>query len=328
MKINSFYILVFVVLGGLLFATKRFYQGSNRSWVGIAVADDYTLSTERQTQVVSINVVPGQTIKAGDTLMRLTSELLLQDMEKNTNRISTLQREIQEKQNLLGRELELVKSATAIEIIERQKEITMAEAELKLNRQLLNSTNTSATIVASPLEEKIKVLKAEIELLNKALPIKISELQARHQSEQVLVQNQIQLLQSEYALLQKDKNTLIKIAASNGVVENVYVQRGERVDAFVPLLSVLPKNPGSVTGYLETEQALPAIGTRVKILSSTNKNKMCEAKVIGYGAVTPLPDILQKATAVKAFGKEVFIELPPQNDFSTGEKLLIRLWEN
>jgi HlyD family secretion protein len=50
--------------------------------------------------------------------------------------------------------------------------------------------------------------------------------------------------------------------------------------------------------------------------------------VIGYGAVTSLPDILQKSTAVKAFGKEVFIEMPLQNDFSTGEKILIRLWED
>lgn len=328
MKVNSFYILIFVALLGLLFATKRFYQGSNRSWVGIAVADDYTLSADKQAQVTSIHVVPGQTIKAGDTLIRLSSEQLMQDMEKNTSRINTLQREIQENRNLLNHEVELIKSSTAIDISDRQKEISIAESELKLNRQLQSNPNSTSTTWVSPLEEKVKVLKAEIELLNKTLPVKVSEVQARYQSQQVQIQNQIQLLQSEFALLQKDKNALLKIAATSGVVENVYVQRGEQINSFSPLLSVLPKNPISVTGYLETEQALPAIGTGVKVISSTNKNKTCQAKVIGYGAVTSLPDILQKATALKAFGKEIFIELPQQNEFSTGEKLLIRLWEN
>jgi HlyD family secretion protein len=47
-------------------------------------------------------------------------------------------------------------------------------------------------------------------------------------------------------------------------------------------------------------------------------------KVIGYGAVTELPEILQKSTAVKAFGREIFIEIPAQNNFANGEKVLIR----
>ena len=80
-------------------------------------------------------------------------------------------------------------------------------------------------------------------------------------------------------------------------------------------------------GYLPAEKAFPPIGTRVQVYSYDARRKTAEGKVIGYGAVTALPEILQKATAIKAFGKEVFIELPLGNDFSTGEKMLIRLWE-
>jgi HlyD family secretion protein len=46
--------------------------------------------------------------------------------------------------------------------------------------------------------------------------------------------------------------------------------------------------------------------------------------VIGYGSVAELPEILQKSTAVKAFGREIFIEIGLENNFANGEKVLIR----
>ena len=49
-----------------------------------------------------------------------------------------------------------------------------------------------------------------------------------------------------------------------------------------------------------------------------------QGKVIGYGSVSELPDILQKSTASKAFGQQVFIEIPFENTFFNGEKVLIR----
>ena len=121
---------------------------------------------------------------------------------------------------------------------------------------------------------------------------------------------------------------MVKVAGSDGVVESVSVKQSEEVDAYTNLISILPKSPTSAVGYLHAEKHNPAIGTKVQLLGYDARWKTAEGKVIGYGAITELPEILQKSTAVKAFGKQLFIELPAQNDFSTGEKLLIRLWEN
>jgi HlyD family secretion protein len=46
--------------------------------------------------------------------------------------------------------------------------------------------------------------------------------------------------------------------------------------------------------------------------------------VIGYGSVVQLPLILQKSTAVTGFGREFFVEMDGQNEFATGERVLIR----
>ena len=116
-----------------------------------------------------------------------------------------------------------------------------------------------------------------------------------------------------------------KYAESDGVVENVYVKAGEQVAAFTPLLSVNPVRPSTVVGYLVGKKvSVPEIGSIVEISSYDKRSTSVKGKVIGFGSVTELPEILQKATAVKAFGREVFIEIGSDNNFANGEKVLIR----
>ena len=86
------------------------------------------------------------------------------------------------------------------------------------------------------------------------------------------------------------------MAGSDGVVESVSVKQGEEVDAYTNLISILPKSPTSAVGYLHAEKNNPAIGTKVQLLGYDARWKTAEGKVIGYGAITELPEILQKST--------------------------------
>jgi HlyD family secretion protein len=314
-----------VLVAGLFFITINLYHGGSQAWIGIAEARDYTVSSEKQATVQSVHVVQGQAIKKGDTLIQLSSLKLVQDIERLQNKISTLQSEKEEKKNMAVSDIELIRSLHAIDINKLEKEITQAESEIKLNKSIAGTNGNDSQV--SPLEEKIKSLKEEINLRNQSTQIKINDNSVKNKADQALIQNQIQLLQNELLLLQKEKNNLIKISLADGVVETIPIKTGDEVDAYTKLLSVLPTHPTSVVGYLQSEKNNPPIGTQVQILGYNARWKSAEGKVIGYGAITALPDILQKSTAVKAFGKEIFIDLPTQNDFSTGEKLLIRLWE-
>ncbi len=329
MKLNSFYSVVVALLVGLFFITHKLYNGSGKSWVGVAEAKDFTISSEKQATVYSIHVVQGQAIHAGDTLIQLSSVSLVQDIEKSGNRIGLLQSEKKEKQSLVKSDLALLNSSHSIEVNQLEKEINEAQSELQLNKSLtadlkLNNRQPQA----SPLEEKIKSLKEEIVLRNRSLQIKTSDINQKNDADQSLLQNQIQLLQNEWSILKRENLGLVKVAATDGVVASIPVKQGEEVDSYTDLISILPQSPSSAVGYLQSEKNNPAIGTKVQVLGYDARWKTAEGKVIGYGAITALPEILQKSTAVKAFGKEIFIELPAQNDFSTGEKLLIRLWEN
>jgi HlyD family secretion protein len=328
MKINVFYILVALLLVALFFVTTKYYGGTGEHWVGVAHAREYKLSSEKRASVLSVRVAQGQEIRAGDTLIVLASEALMQEIDKLQARIRILQSEKTEKLKLVANDIALLNSANAIDLKQIEHSIVQAETELKLNKSVTGEpAAASGKQLLSPLEEKIKTLREETALRNRELQIKVQDLKAKSNTDQSLLENQVRLLQNEYLLLEKEMKNLVKIAATDGVVEAVNVKEGEQVDAFVSLVSVLPRNPTSVIGYLPAEKAFPPIGTQVQVSSYDARWKTAEGKVIGYGAVTALPEILQKATAVKAFGKEVFIELPVRNDFSTGEKILIRLWE-
>lgn len=327
MKVNSFYILIALLLVGLFFVTRKLYHGGSQAWVGVAEARDYTISSEKQATVQSIHVVQGQAIEKGDTLIQLSSLSLLQDIERLENKISALQSEREEKKNLANSDIQLTRSMHAIDINTLEKEITQAESEIQLNKSIAGASSNGSTTTTSPLEEKIKSLKEEINLRNRSTQIKINDITVKNNTDQVLIQNQIQLLKNELTLLQQEMENLTKISLADGVVETVPVKSGDEVDAYTRLITILPTHPTSAVGYLLTEKNNPPIGTSVQIQSYGAPWKTVMGKVIGFGTVTSLPDILQKSTAVKAFGKEIFIELPQQNDFSTGEKLLIRLWE-
>jgi HlyD family secretion protein len=328
MKVNAFYILILFMAVALFFVTRTCFNGTAEHWVGVAHGREYKLSSEKRASVLSIRVVQGQEIKAGDTLMVLASEALLQEIDKLQAKIRTLQSEKTEKLKLVANDIALLNSAHAINVKQIENSIVQAETELRINRSLTGEQDAGAgKTQLSPLEEKIRSLREETALRNRELQIKVEDFKAKSSTDQSLLENQIRLLQNEFLLLEKEVKNLTKIAAANGVVEAVNVKEGEQVDAYVSLMSVLPGNPTSVIGYLPAEKAFPPIGTRVQVYSYDARGKTAEGKVIGYGAVTALPEILQKATAIKAFGKEVFIELPLGNDFSTGEKMHIRLWE-
>lgn len=317
--------MILFLAGALFFVTRKLYHGNGQAWVGVTEAKAYTISSEKQATVKSIHVVQGQAIKKGDTLIQLMSVNLLQEIDRLQNKISTFQSEKEEKKKLTQSDIELVRSSQDIEINQLKKEITLAESEIRLNKSIAGNTSTEGQ--ESPLQEKIKSLKEEIKLRERATQIKINDIQVRNNAEQTILKDQIQLLQNELDLLEKEKGGLIKISHADGVVESVPIKNGDEVDAYTRLISVLPTRPTSVVGYLQSEKSNPAIGTAVEITGYNARWKKKSGKIIGYGAVTPLPDILQRSTAVKAFGKEIFIELPPENEFSTGEKLLIRLME-
>jgi len=325
-RINWFYILIGALFLAMLFISSRYFKGSGDASIGVAQSREYKINSDKSALVKSINVVPGQQVNEGDLLIELTSETLEIEIAKLSNRIAVLKSERAEKAKLAAAEISYLKAQNNITLEELDLEIQQTTSELTMNEALTKdfvATEKSNTI--SPLEIKINSLKQQKKMHLMAQDIKIKDVLQESTTEQKLLENQIVLQESELVLLLNEKKKLNKYANAAGVVKNVYVKSGEQVDAFTPLLEVNPKRPTTIIVYLVGKKSdLYPIGTTVSVSSYDQRRNAVAGKVIGYGSVSELPEILQKSTATKAFGQEVFIEVSPDNLLANGEKVLIR----
>jgi multidrug resistance efflux pump len=329
MKSNiPFYIFIGALFFGMLFVTMRFFHGSGRSTVGITEAKGYKINAEKSALIKQVHVVAGQEVKVGDLLVELSSYGLEMDIDQLQNKILSLKTEQDEKSKLFDSEIAYTRAQYDIDIEKLEAEIAKIESELKLNDQLAKdfaSSSQSSDHSKDPVQLKLKSLNEQKRMHHQAINIKIADINQKGRTDQTLLNNQVKLLERQLAMFVEEKKKLNKYATFNGVIESVFVKNGEEVEAFSSLLSANPSHPTTVVGYFtgRNEREIP-MGTSVTVMSYDHHEQFITGKVIGFGSVVELPQILQKSTAVKAFGREVFIEIGADNAFATGEKVLIK----
>lgn len=326
-RVNWFYGLVAILFVGMLYISAKFFKGSANSAVGVAQAKEYKINSEKASLIKTIKVVPGQQVRSGDLLIELTSSDLEMDIEKLTNRLTVMRAEQVAKSKMVASEAAYIRADEGVRQEELSSEIEQTKSEIQLNRALTRSfvTDTAATN-DGPLHVKIHSLQAQQRQHKQAIDIRIQDIEKKNDLEQVQLTNQIRLLEQELELLRQEQKKLSKYAVADGVIENVYIKEGEEVSSFTPLLSVTPLRPTTVIAYLVgNKHAGIGVGSSVTVKAYGSVSSLSvDGKVIGFGSVAELPEILQKSTAVKAFGREVFIEISGDNDLANGQKVLIR----
>jgi multidrug resistance efflux pump len=325
MKNSGFYISVLVMLAVMIFITVKFFRGSGHGSVGLAYSKEHNIKAEKSAIIKSVPVVAGQQVKAGDLLVELTSSDLELEMSKLKNKIDVLRSEQVEKRKVADSKIDLIRSENSIRTEELNTDILESEGELDLNKQLIKSFQLDKDSVAiHPSEMKIKALKKQRTKHEETAAIRIEDVRHDIETDMRNLNNEIQLLEKELELYEQEKIKLSKFAQSPGVVSNVYVKAGEEVQGFTSLLSVSPLHPTTVVGYLVGRKVMLPVGSAVQVSAYERSADIARGKVIGYGSVVQLPAILQKSTATPAFGREVFIEIPEENVFASGEKVVIR----
>jgi len=325
-KLNWFYLLIAAMLIAMLYISGRYFKGSGEASIGIAQTSEYKVRTEKSALVTTVNIVPGMEVKKGDLLVELTSEALEVEIAKLTNRIAIYKSERAEKEKLSRAEISYIQAEKGIKIEELDADILELESEIRMNEALTREfTADQGTHESSPMSIKLRSLRQQKQKHLEAMNIKIEDVKQESTTELKLLENQITLLESELKLLETEKSKLNKYAVTSGVVKNVYVKPGEQVASFTPLLEINPLHPTTVVAYLVGKKPTAfGVGKSVNVSSYDQRRNTVEGQVIGYGSVSKLPDILQKSTAVQAFGQQVFIEIPAMNSFFNGEKVLIR----
>lgn len=328
-KLNSFYILIAILFISLLTINSRYFKGSS-SFLGVTYAKEYKITSEKSAIVNGAYVVPGQTVDLGDLLLELESPELTLEIEKLRKEIALMKSEKLEKEKLLESELQLFRSEKKIIQGDIDSDIQLLQKEMDLNRSLTEDIledrgqNISKDSL-SAFQLEINSIRQKGQLKLEAIDIKVLDNKQDHQFDQSQIQARIDLAEQELEWRLTEKLNLNKYATFSGVIENVYVKPGEHIEAFSSLVSINPKHPSSVVGYLVGKKERDkSLGEKVIIRSLEHPEIEIPGTIIGFGSIVAVPEVLQKSTTVKAFGLEVFIEISEENDFPVGEKIIVK----
>ena len=268
---------------------------------------------------------PGKTVSAGDTLITLYSPALELDIEKLRKELILMESEIEEKNELLESELALFDSEKQQSTQSFNAEIHQLTQRLALQKQLVGSeSDASDTNQNNELELQIESLKQQLSLELQAIDIRVNDVTQEHLFDVSQIRARQELARQELQWKERMVDNLTRVAQANGVVERVYVKPQEQVDSFTPLLSLNPRHPTSIVGYLVGQKDRnKQLGDTVLVRSSEQSSLTSSGVITGFGSVVALPTILQNSSSITTFGLEIFIEIPEDNPLPVGEKVII-----
>lgn len=327
-KVNSFYVFIFLMFASLMTVNSFYFKGS-KSFLGVTYAKSYKINAEKSGIIRNLFVVPGQEVQKGDQLVEVESPQLNLDIQKLRKEIQLFKSEKEEKKQLLKSKIQLLESEKSILRGEIENDIRIIQNEIDLNNKLTNeindrSTNSSPDSLTA-LKLEIKSIREKGSLRLKALDIQIQDIQQENDFDQSQIQSKIELANEELDWKLREERRLNKYATFSGVIENVYVKEGEEVESFTSLMSINPKHPSSVVGYLVGKKERDKeLGQIVTVKSLEQPTLQTQGKIIGFGAVVPLPDVLEKDNSLTTFGLEIFIEIPEDNPLVIGEKIIVK----
>lgn len=327
-NINLHIIGCLIAIGLAVFIHHRFSR-SAATFNGIAETKELTISLETSVRVKEIYVTAGQLIQAGELL----AELYDSDLPKKINNISHQIEEMRAALRLHTMEvrseikrLEAMKSTQNNDI---QSQLHQLKAEYDLNKSIvreLRSIDIQQTKPTQNLKDiQIKALEKELDLAANPLKVQINKLKKELKSYNNPLQIQIEKLEMELEMLMSEKSELLIYAETSGVIGSVFYKEGEKIPPFSTILTIDEHTPSVVNGFIHEGLVVSLeLGDSIEVSSTLHPEIMAKGLVTGMGSrVVEFPERLRKYPEHKLWGREIQIQIPANNNFLQGEKVVL-----
>ena len=325
-NINLIYVLAAFTLLYLIPTLRNKIQNAD-AFYGIAENPirDYTRPNAVVIQTIQVKL--GDQIKKGDTLMVFHPKNLVYKKEDIASSSRTLQLESEAVRFSILQELEKNKKERSL-IIESYR-----IKKQKLADQKRTIDSISKVFFGSSSHANDKYL-SELKALEDLEQVELKEKDDRRQ----LFNNELSStpdpkiekragLKSEEKRITEQEKELFLIADGEGIVGQLDFVPGDPVESYQSLIKIYASHPNLVTTYIgEGFLARARLGDEVKIYSINNPNYLLKGKITSLGTrITALPERLKKIPEIKAWGREVQIEIPLPNELLQGEKVSVNL---
>ena len=325
------FIIFWICIVIVLFLFSFFFRDQTTAIVAQVEPMKKAISYHKAIRIEEIYVIPGQMVKPGDILVKVTRPDLILDVEKKNNDIERLiiNRTLMESK-YAGKRQQLVMDKDS-----KLRRINSEIDQLNIivsNNQQLSSQFGSLTGYADTIQQygtsyyqiELVGLKEEIGFVKKQYELESNASRKIFDEEFKAYEILKRQLDKELEVLIIEENQLIKTAEIHGTVGSVSAQQGELLSPYTTILSIYESNPTVIKAVMnEGFEYEIEVGQTVKV-ESANRNYKIDGKIIEIGArIIEYPNRLKANQNIQMWGQELFIKIPEDNKFLNGERVAV-----
>ena len=331
-KFNLIYLVAVMIC--ILLVYSLFFKADNSvTFYGFAENKETEISMENAIEVEEIFVNVGQKVEKGAPLLNVVSATLPVKISDTEFSIE----ELQTRYNLWKSDLDWRISQYSIELNEKtskiQSQIDQINNQLENNKKLTKSiksiddNSVSNSEIKNPTFIKLDALKEELDYTKDIINTQINNLKSERFAENNPLLSEIKALEVQLEHFKERKKDEVIIAPTDGLIGNVHCKEGEKISSFGALISFYEESPTLVVGYIHEELILKIkINDSIDIFSSSRPDIQNKGIVKTLGSrIVEIPPRLRKIKELKTFGREIIIEIPPDNPFLQKEKVILNL---
>jgi hypothetical protein len=327
MKFNFLYILIPLAIWGCYYIVQDLQGQSSYVFFGTAESEPQIMNFEHAVLVRECRIQTGKAIKKGDTLAILYRSELDKTTVDRLADMNQIEVEQKSKTELLSKDRDLILAKQNAKISELNAQIRVMETEDSIKSSVKKAIYDNLPYDNRLLREKVASLRQEIFQTELQTREQLQQIQTQIQGNQVVSIAKINQVQKVLDYVKLEKSKLLLIAPMDGYVEQLGIGNDMLVPAYKDLVKINPKKPNKIIGFIHESTEVPfQLGDSVVIESSARLLLKTQGTIIGSNPkLVELPYRLRKFTELRAWGREVFIQMPDTNTFYIGEKIRITL---
>jgi multidrug resistance efflux pump len=325
MRFNLFYPMV-LLLGLSLVFLFRPPTDEDLNFFGFAESNETTVNYNYPVVIDELLVRPGQSVKEGEALLKVSRRKAKETLTDQTFRIAELRAEESLWRQRMKSEMRETDWKSTDDLARIEENIISLRKELVYKKSLAAGLESITATAADyqPIEDKIATLQAE-----KARKLEATQLRTENLRQEISLgknpyAEQIRRLEAEMEFEEGQKvQPFIVKAPADGIVGNIDVREEEHVQSYSTLLSFYEPHSSIVRGYVHEDQtARVALGDEFEVYSLKEEGRTYIGTVVGLGSrIVEIPTRLRKLPDFKTYGREVIVEISPENLFLQKEKV-------
>lgn len=318
----------FAALVGVALAWAATSLDSQRveDFYGLAQTEQTEINVNYPVEVQEILVAPGQTVRAGQVLMRVRRARPQERLVDQDFRIDELRAEERVEVQRIDSELEKLRGANALDRQALEQRIAALRTRSDYRTQLRGALGDTARRDApyQPLTDEVARLEAQLTETQRAFEARERALLAERRLAGAPYASARERLGAEKAFEEAQAQLAYDVTApADGVIGNVNAKLAEHKSSFSPLLIFYEPTPTQVRAYIHEDRTLDAeIGQRVRVASVSTEKQATEGRITGMGSrIVEIPSRLRRIPEVRTYGREVIVDIPATNAFLQNEKV-------